>query len=126
MLRDEQMDLLNRMEIPAGIAKNKALLENVFVTLVCMLNLIPVFVVGKPGSGKTLALQLIYSNLRGLESRDVYLQKLPRMYMLSYQGSQSSTSEGILKVQKNLNLIPSYLPHVLLSWVCSLVVGWLV
>lgn len=66
------------------------------------------------------------SNLRGLESRDVYLQKLPRMYMLSYQGSQSSTSEGILKVQKNLNLIPSYLPHVLLSWVCSLVVGWLV
>jgi len=41
------MDLLNRMEIPAGIAKNKALLENVFVTLVCMLNLIPVFVVGK-------------------------------------------------------------------------------
>lgn len=54
------MDLLNRMDVPSGIAKNKALLENIFVSLVCMLNLIPVFVVGKPGSGKTLALQLIY------------------------------------------------------------------
>lgn len=59
-LRDEQKDLLDRMDVPQGIAKNKALLENVFVTLVCMLNHIPVFVVGKPGSGKTLALQLIY------------------------------------------------------------------
>lgn len=60
LLRAEQLDLLNRMEVPVGIAKNKAILENVFVTLVCMLNHIPVFVIGKPGSGKTLALQLIY------------------------------------------------------------------
>jgi len=48
------------MDVPGGIAKNKAILENVCVTLVCMLNHIPVFVIGKPGSGKTLALQLIY------------------------------------------------------------------
>jgi len=60
-LRAEQLDLLNRMDVPAGIAKNKAILENVFVTLVCMLNHVPIFVVGKPGSGKTLALQLIYA-----------------------------------------------------------------
>jgi hypothetical protein len=59
-LRREQMDLLNRMDIPPGVAKNQALLENVFVTLVCILNRIPLFVVGKPGSGKTLSLQLIY------------------------------------------------------------------
>lgn len=60
LLRAEQLDLLNRMDVPVGIARNKAILENVFVTLVCMLNHIPVFVIGKPGSGKTLALQLIY------------------------------------------------------------------
>jgi len=48
------------MDIPPGVAKNQALLENVFVTLVCILNRIPLFVVGKPGSGKTLSLQLIY------------------------------------------------------------------
>ena len=60
LLRAEQLDLLNRMDVPDGIAKNKAILENVFVTLVCMVNHIPIFVIGKPGSGKTLALQLIY------------------------------------------------------------------
>ncbi|MCO5600108.1 hypothetical protein L7F22_054216 [Adiantum nelumboides] len=98
ILHEEQLDILQRMEIPPGIAMNTSLLENVFVVLVCMLNCLPVFVVGKPGSGKTLALQIIYSNLRGADSQDIYYKQLPRMLMLSYQGSQNSTSEGILKV----------------------------
>lgn len=59
-LYEEQMNLLNHMEIPPGIAKNQALRENVFVTLTCILQKIPLFVVGKPGSGKTLSLQLIF------------------------------------------------------------------
>lgn len=40
----------------------------------------------------------IYSNLRGADSKDQYFQQLPRILMLSYQGSQNSTSQGILKV----------------------------
>lgn len=59
-LFEEQMNLLSHMEIPPGIAKNQALRENVFVTLTCILQKIPLFVVGKPGSGKTLSLQLIF------------------------------------------------------------------
>jgi len=59
-LFEEQMNLLDHMEIPPGIAKNQALRENVFVTLTCILQKIPLFVVGKPGSGKTLSLQLIF------------------------------------------------------------------
>lgn len=59
-LYEEQMSLLSHMEIPPGIAKNQALRENVFVTLTCILQKIPLFVVGKPGSGKTLSLQLIF------------------------------------------------------------------
>lgn len=60
ILQEEEMDILKRMDIPLGIATNSSLMENVFVVLVCILNYIPVFVVGKPGSGKTLALQIIY------------------------------------------------------------------
>jgi E3 ubiquitin-protein ligase RNF213 len=45
----EQNGYLSDMELPEGIAPNTALLENVFVVLVCILNKIPVFVVGKPG-----------------------------------------------------------------------------
>jgi MoxR-like ATPase len=59
-LLEEQMNLLDHMEIEPGIAKNQALRENVFVTLTCILQKIPLFVVGKPGSGKTLSLQLIF------------------------------------------------------------------
>jgi hypothetical protein len=39
---------------------NGALLENVFVLMVCILNRIPVFLVGKPGSSKSLSMKLIY------------------------------------------------------------------
>lgn len=61
------MNLLDHMEIPPGVAKNQALRENIFVTLTCILLKIPLFVVGKPGSGKTLSLQLIFRYLsRGI------------------------------------------------------------
>lgn len=45
------------MNLEEGIALNAALVENLFVVVVCILNKIPVFVVGKPGSSKTLAMQ---------------------------------------------------------------------
>jgi hypothetical protein len=83
LLRAEQLDLLNRMDVPVGIARNKAILENVFVTLVCMLNHVPVFVIGKPGSGKTLALQLIYGFVSSLlcvlsDSQDFVIVSMKR------------------------------------------------
>ncbi|CAC5397569.1 RNF213 [Mytilus coruscus] len=76
IIRDEQKEILDRMTLPSGIAKNTALQENVFVVLICILNKIPIFLVGKPGCSKSLSIQLIRSNLR----------------------SESSTSDGIIKV----------------------------
>ncbi|XP_022802189.1 uncharacterized protein LOC111339738 isoform X1 [Stylophora pistillata] len=98
IVREEQEDYLSRMELPDGTAKNAALRENVFVILVCILNRIPVFVVGKPGCSKSLSMQVIRSNLRGKDSKDPFLKQLPQLYIVSHQGSESSTSEGILKV----------------------------
>lgn len=95
---EEQNDILNRMELPLGTAKNTALRENVFVILVCILNRIPVFVVGKPGCSKSLSMQLIRSNLRGKDSEDSFFRRLPQLYCVSFQGSESSTSDGIIKV----------------------------
>jgi hypothetical protein len=43
IIRDEQNNILKRMVLPSGIAKNTALQENVFVVLVCILNKIPIF-----------------------------------------------------------------------------------
>jgi MoxR-like ATPase len=109
------------MELPPGTARNAALRENVFVMLVSILNRIPVFVVGKPGCSKSLSIQLIRSNLRGRDSRDSLFRKLPQLYVVSYQGSESSTSEGIIKVfekarkYKSHNNDGNVLPVVLLD-----------
>ena len=98
IVRVEEEDYLDRMKLPPGTARNAALRENVFVMLVCILNRIPIFVVGKPGCSKSLSVQLIRSNLRGRDSRDPLFRELPQLYVVSYQGSESSTSEGITKV----------------------------
>lgn len=45
ILEAEQQDYLKRMELPAGIAVNEALRENIFTALVCILNKIPLFLV---------------------------------------------------------------------------------
>ncbi|KAL3853048.1 hypothetical protein ACJMK2_016631, partial [Sinanodonta woodiana] len=98
IIREEQQDILDRMELPPGVAKNTALQENVFVILVCILNRIPIFVVGKPGCSKSLSMQVIRSNLRGPDSKDELFKLLPQLYCVSFQGSESSTSDGIIKV----------------------------
>ena len=98
IVRMEQEDYLARMELPEGTAKNAALRENVFVILVCILNHIPIFVVGKPGCSKSLSMQVIRSNLRGRDSVDQFFKNLPQLYVVSHQGSESSTSQGIIKV----------------------------
>ena len=121
IVRMEEEDYLDRMELPPDTARNAALRENVFVMLVCILNCIPIFVVGKPGCSKSLSIQLIRSNLRGRDSRNPLFRELPQLYVVSYQGSESSTSEGIIKVfekarkYKSHNKDGNVLPVVLLD-----------
>jgi hypothetical protein len=49
IIHEEQEDYFNRMQCPPNIAKNEALLENIFVTIVCILTKIPVFIIGETG-----------------------------------------------------------------------------
>ena len=79
LLDAEQQEYLDRMEIPPGVAVNQALRENVFVALVCILNRFPVLLLGKPGSSKSLALQLINANLRGTDAKDPFLRQLAQV-----------------------------------------------
>ena len=70
-------NLINEIEIEKlekGIAKNRALLENLFALFICINNKIPLFLCGKPGCSKS---EIIRS---------------------TYQGSITSTSEGVLNV----------------------------
>ncbi|CAG9325347.1 unnamed protein product [Blepharisma stoltei] len=94
----EKNDYIERMELPKGTALNNALKENIFAAIPCIVNKIPVFICGKPGSSKSLSIELIFSNLRGKTSNDHYFRTLPELVMVHFQGSESCKSGGIIKV----------------------------
>ncbi|CAG8529977.1 19075_t:CDS:2, partial [Dentiscutata erythropus] len=98
IISQEQENYFKRMRRPEGTAANEALLENLLVMIVCIQTRTPVFIIGAPGSSKSLAVRIISMNLRGADSNDSYFRTLPQVYMIPYQGSSSSTSEGITKV----------------------------
>jgi hypothetical protein len=97
VLDQEQASYMDHMEIEEGIARNKALKENIFVVLTCILNHIPVMVVGKPGTSKTLCMQLILENLRGNGSRNAFWKQYPSITVFPYQCSPLSTAASIQK-----------------------------
>ena len=68
--------LLDNMKLGKNIARNSALRENVFMMLVCISLRIPLFLVGKPGSSKSLAKSIIMNSMKGPRSEMELLQKL--------------------------------------------------
>ena len=61
---------INKLSLPAGIAKTEALKENLFATIICTATNTPLIIVGAPGSSKTLSFNLAISNLKGPESKE--------------------------------------------------------
>ena len=97
---NEERYIADNIQIDAGIAKNKALLENIFSLFVAINNKIPIFIVGKPGCSKSLSVQLITKSMRGYLSPNPLFKELPKVIVNSYQGSMGSTSEGVENVFK--------------------------
>ena len=61
--------MLNELYLGPNIARNTALSENVFMMVVCIELRIPLFVVGKPGSSKSLAKTVVADNMQGDAAR---------------------------------------------------------
>ena len=57
--------MMNQLKLGPNIARNTALSENVFMMVVCIELRIPLFVVGKPGSSKSLAKTVVADNMQG-------------------------------------------------------------
>ena len=97
--KKEEKYIVDNIEMKEGIAKNRALLENIFALFVCINAKVPLFIVGKPGCSKSLSVQLLSKSMKGEELSDNKLfNKLPKIMVSSYQGSLSSTSEGVKSV----------------------------
>ena len=88
---------VENLDVEEGVFMNQALSENVFVTIVCILNRIPCFIVGKPGTSKTLAVQVIESNLQGAQSPKPFWRNYPAINLFQYQCSPMSTTQSIKK-----------------------------
>jgi hypothetical protein len=95
VLEETQRAFTREFNVGPGIALNEALCENLFMILVSVLNQIPIFVIGKPGSSKSLAMGLVQSNLNGSASETPFLRSLPAVEVFPYQCSPLSTSAGI-------------------------------
>ena len=62
------------MKLGPNIARNAALRENVFMMAVCIQLRIPLFLVGKPGSSKSLAKSIIADSMLGKSSEKDFLK----------------------------------------------------
>ncbi|XP_048222860.1 E3 ubiquitin-protein ligase RNF213 [Perognathus longimembris pacificus] len=87
---------LNGVPLRKTIAKNLALKENVFMMIVCIELRIPLFLVGKPGSSKSLAKTIVADAMQGQAAHSSLFRRLKQVHLVSFQCSPHSTPQGII------------------------------
>ena len=101
---EEKEFILSKIELDEGIGENNSLKENIFLLFISLVTKIPLIIIGKPGSSKSLSVQLIYKEMKGIDSRNVFFQKYPLIIQSYFQGSDSTTPEdvkGIFEIALN-------------------------
>uniref|UniRef100_A0A674GZS2 RING-type E3 ubiquitin transferase n=1 Tax=Taeniopygia guttata TaxID=59729 RepID=A0A674GZS2_TAEGU len=83
------------------IARNLALKENVFMMVICIELKIPLFLVGKPGSSKSLAKTIVADAMQGQAAHSNLFKDLKQIHLVSFQCSPLSTPEGIIGTFKH-------------------------
>ena len=106
LLKFEEEFLLERIEKDKGIGENQLLKENLFLFFLAVVTKIPLIIVGKPGTGKSLSSQLIYNSMRGKYSKPTkkgntsFFSRYPQINQIYFQGSKSTTPEDIEELFK--------------------------
>ena len=98
---DDMNWFIDRISLPHGIAKTRALKENLFAIIMCTMTRTPLIITGAPGSSKTLSFNLALANLRGKESKNSDLRNtslFPKLDQYFYQCSRRTTANEIEKV----------------------------
>ncbi|CAC5418097.1 RNF213 [Mytilus coruscus] len=95
MLRCKKMFLIGVGKLK-NIAHNQALEENVFLMVICIELRIPLFLVGKPGSSKSLAKTIVADVMQGKHSRSSLFKNYKEVHMVSFQCSPLSRADGII------------------------------
>jgi hypothetical protein len=74
--------LLSSVNLEENIARNEALKENVFMMVVCIELRIPLFLVGKPGSSKSLAKTIVSDAMQGTSAQSELFKELKQVNVM--------------------------------------------
>jgi hypothetical protein len=90
--------IMKEIQLEKNIAKNDALKENVWMMFICISLRIPLFLVGKPGSSKSLAKTVITDVMQGQQSKSEFFKQFKEIHLSSFQCSPLATADGILSI----------------------------
>ena len=109
-LKIEQDYLIEQIDLDTGIGKNQLLKENVFLLFVSLITSIPLIIIGKPGTGKSLSAQLICKSMRGKYSRkNTFFHEFKKINQIYFQGSESTQPEDVQRLfRKGENKLEHY------------------
>lgn len=95
ILSYEQDFILDNISLNKGIGKNKSLKENIFLLFIALVTNIPLIIIGKPGSSKSLSAQLIYKEMGGKYSKKDFFKFYPSIIQTYFQGSDSTKPKDV-------------------------------
>ena len=87
--------IISNITLDKGIAKNRILKENIFLQFITITSNIPLIIIGKPGSSKSLSFQLLKKTMRGNYSKSDFFRKYPQTLTTYFQCSESTLPEDI-------------------------------
>ena len=99
-LRIEQDYLIDQIELDKGIYKNALLKENIFSVFISVITTIPLIIMGKPDTGKSLSAQIIYNSMKGKYSKNKFFKQFPQINQIYFQGSKSTQPEDVKELFK--------------------------
>ena len=110
-LKIEENFLIKQIELDKGIGENSLLKENLFLLFVSVITNIPLIIIGKPGSGKSLSAKLITKSLKGKFSNNKFFQLFPQIIQTYFQGSRSTEPKDVSELFEKAEKKLSYYKH---------------
>ena len=91
----EQEFILAQIELEKGIGNNNLLRENLFLLFISLVTHIPLIIIGKPGTGKSLSAHLMIKTMKGKFSNSNFFRLFPSILHNYFQGSRSTTPDDV-------------------------------
>eukprot|EP00002_Diphylleia_rotans_P025114 TRINITY_DN496_c0_g1_i3.p1 TRINITY_DN496_c0_g1~~TRINITY_DN496_c0_g1_i3.p1 ORF type:complete len:4758 (-),score=793.44 TRINITY_DN496_c0_g1_i3:614-14332(-) len=113
----EQKFYMTFLAFPPNTSCNFALTENLFMMIISIFNRMPSLIVGKPGSSKSYAIQVLKNNFNVEKKKTGVFATFPSLVFYTYQCSPLSNAAGILDVYNRAKLgqTENILPVLLLD-----------